>query len=156
MIDVGPLRTMAETSDPQILSRAYLQTILSTLAPASGLLIYSSLKEVPSTYTMPPAVQVPVNSQGVQEVVLVVSSSGYTPVHFAVKRDIPVRLVFRQLGYVGCGNELFIQWGSRQQGHLLLASPTDKQVLEFTPHELGDFPFNCPHRIYEGVMTVQE
>jgi hypothetical protein len=156
MVEVDSLRIMAETSNPQILSRNLVQAILLTLGPASGLQIYSSLKEVPLTYALPPAVQAPVNADGIQEIVLVVSSSGYTPVHFAVKKDIPVRLIFRQLGYVGCGNELLIQWGPQQQGHLILSSPGDKQTLEFTPRQAGDFPFNCPHRIYEGVMTVQE
>ena len=36
---------------------------------------------------------------------LVVSPGGYNPVHFAVKKDLPVRLIFTQLGDVGCGNE---------------------------------------------------
>lgn len=153
---VGTLRVMAETTNWQVLPRSQVQTILSTLGPASGLQTFSSLEEVPLSYTVPPAVQVPVNEQGIQEIVLVVSASGYSPVHFAVKKDMPVRLIFRQLGQVGCGNELSIQWGPQRQAHLILTSPTAKQVIEFTPQQVGDYPFHCPHKIYQGVMTVQE
>jgi hypothetical protein len=105
---------------------------------------------------LPPAEVVPINADGVQEVQLVVSRSGYTPVHFAVKAGIPVRVVFRQLGYVPGGNILLVRWGQQDEQYLVLGSLTDKQVLEFTPQEPGAFRFNCPHDWYEGVMTVQE
>jgi hypothetical protein len=104
---------------------------------------------------LPPAEVVPINAGGVQEVMLVISRSGYTPTHFAVKAGIPVRVVFRQLGYVPGGNILLLRWGSQQEQYLTLSSLTDKQVLEFTPQEPGDFKFNCPHDWYDGVMTVQ-
>jgi hypothetical protein len=156
MIDSGPVRVMAETSDAAILSPEHVRVILTTLAPAGGLLTYTTLDEVPLTAGLPPAEEIPVNENGVQEVVLVISSSGYTPVHFSVKKDIPVRLVFRQLGEVGCGNELHIQWGEGQTGFLSLLNPTDSAFLEFTPQETGDFLFHCSHFIYQGVMTVVE
>ncbi len=105
---------------------------------------------------LPPAEVVPVNADGVQEVVLVISRSGYTPTHFAVKPGVPVRVVFRQLGYVPGGNILLVRWGSQQEQYLTLDSLTDTETLEFTPEEPGDFRFNCPHYWYEGVMTVQE
>jgi hypothetical protein len=155
MTSVGPLRIRGETSHPLIVTRDLLGAILLTLAPASGLEVTTSLEDVDLTDALPPAVEIPLNQEGVQEVVLVVSSSGYTPVHFSVKAGIPVHLIFRQLGNVGCGNELLIQWGPGQQGRLVLSSPTDKQVLEFTPQAPGDFGFNCSHLIYQGVMTVQ-
>jgi hypothetical protein len=104
---------------------------------------------------LPPAEEIPVNADGVQEVMLVVSRTGYTPSHFAVKAGIPVRVVFRQLGYVPGGNILLVRWGQQQKKYLTLSSLTDKQVLEFTPQEPGDFRFNCPHDWYDGVMTVQ-
>ncbi|NLS76162.1 MAG: hypothetical protein GXY76_02770 [Chloroflexi bacterium] len=105
---------------------------------------------------LPPAEEIPVNADGVQEVMLVVSRSGYTPLHFAVKAGVPVRLTFRQLGYVPGGNELFVRWGERKETYLILSSPQDKKTLEFTPEEPGEFRFSCPHDWYEGVMTVRE
>ena len=86
---------------------------------------------------------------------LVISRSGYTPTHFAVKAGVPVRVVFRQLGYVPGGNILLLRWGQQEEKYLTLSSLTDTQVLEFTPQEPGDFMFNCPHTWYDGVMTVQ-
>jgi hypothetical protein len=118
--------------------------------------VAASLEDIAAMLeNLPPAEEVPVNAEGIQEVKLVVSRSGYTPVHFAVKAGIPVRLIFRQLGYVPGGNELFVRWGPRQETYLLLTSPTDKQVLDFTPQEPGEYRFSCPHDWYEGVMTVQ-
>ena len=75
---------------------------------------------------LPPAEEVPVNAEGVQEVMLVVSRSGYTPIHFAVKAGIPVRLIFRQLGYVPGGNELNVRWGA-QEGTYCHAHFSDRQ-----------------------------
>lgn len=156
MTQVGPLRVVASSSNGQLVPRNLMQAILSTLAPASGLHIFSSWEEIPLIVKAPPAVQVPVNENGIQQVMLVVSSSGYTPAHFAVKNNLPVRLTFRQLGQVGCGNELYIQWGPQLWGHLLLATPNETQVLTFTPTLVGTFPFHCPHKVFQGVMTVQE
>jgi hypothetical protein len=105
---------------------------------------------------LPPAEVIPVNAEGIQEVVLVISRSGYTPTHFSVKEGTPVRIIFRQLGYVPGGNILLVRWGSQLEKYLTLESLTDTKVLDFTPGEPGDFRFNCPHYWYEGVMTVTE
>jgi hypothetical protein len=156
MIDNGPLRVMGETTDASILSPEHVRVILTTLGPAGGLLTYSSLKEVPIAAGLPPPEPAPVNASGVQEVVLVVSPSGYSPVHFSVQKGIPVRLTFKQLGEVGCGNELYFPWGAQQSDILVLEKPADTQVLEFTPQESGEFLFHCSHYYFQGVMTVTE
>ena len=85
-----------------------------------------------------------------------VTPNGYSPEHFSVQKGIPVKLTFRQIGQVGCGNEMIFQWDDGKSATLTLASSSDIQTLEFTPGEAGDFRFNCPHLIYRGVMTVQE
>jgi plastocyanin domain-containing protein len=114
------------------------------------------MEEIPVSYSVPPAVDIPVNADGVQELTLVVTPEGYSPVHFAVKKGVPVRLIFRQLGEVGCGDELVVQWGAGKSATLKLDSPGDKQVLEFTPGQVGEFRIHCPHEIYRGVMTVKD
>jgi Cupredoxin-like domain len=154
MIDSGPVRIRGETSDPAILSSEHVKVILNTLAPASGLLTYTTLDDVPLSAGLPPAEEIPINDNGIQEVVLVASPGGYTPVHFSVQKGIPVRLVFRILGDVGCGNELYVQWGAQEIGFLSILNPSDNAVLEFTPEESGDFLFHCSHYIFQGVMTV--
>jgi plastocyanin domain-containing protein len=128
--------------------------MLDTLGPAANRQVYSSVEDVPLSFSVPPPVEVSVGTDGVQELILIVTPQGYSPVHFAVKKNVPVRLIFRQLGEVGCGNELIFQWAPRRSDTLILASAADKQILEFTPEESGEFQFNCPHLIYRGVMTV--
>ncbi len=155
-VTVGSVRVRVQFSAANILSYEQLQLVLETLGPAVNSQVYSSLKEVPVTYSVPPAVDIPVNAEGVQELTLVVTPDGYTPVHFAVKKGMPVRLIFRQIGQVGCGNELIFQWSEGKSTTLKLASSSDKKVFEFTPNQTGDFRYNCPHLIYRGVMTVRD
>jgi hypothetical protein len=154
---IGSLHINVKLSDANILTPTEMQFILDTLGPAANSQVYSSMKDVPVTYSLPPAVEVPLNDRGVQELTLVVQPEGYNPAHFSVKRGIPVHLIFRELGEVGCGDELIFTWGNKGKGQsadLKLASADDKQELEFTPEETGDFQFNCPHHIYVGAMTV--
>lgn len=152
----GAVRIKIELSIPNLVTSEQMQFVLDTLGPAANQQVYSSIQDVPVSDTLPPAVEAPVSTEGVQEVILVVSPQGYSPAHFSVTKDIPVRLTFRQLGQVGCGNELIFNWGAGKSADLVLASPQDKQVLEFTPTEAGVFSFNCPHLIYRGAMTVKD
>jgi len=155
-VEVGSLRVTAVPSSAALLSLAQKRLIVDTLGPPTNRQIYTSASEVPITYSLPPAVDVPVNDTGIQELVLVVTPNGYVPAHFQVKKGVPVKLTFRQLGQVGCGNELIFSWETGQSVELKLASPGDAQVLEFVPRQTGDFPFNCPHLIYRGAMTVKD
>ncbi len=153
---VGPLRVTIVPSSAALLSAAQKQLILDTLGPPTNRQIYTSISEVPVTYSLPPAVVIPVNASGIQELVLIVTPDGYVPAHFQVKKGVPVKVTFRQLGQVGCGNELIFSWETGRSSNLKLASPGDAQVLEFVPRQTGDFRFNCPHLIYRGAMTVKE
>ena len=153
-IQIGSLHINVKISQPGILTAQELQFIFNTLGPAANRQVYSSIKDVPVTYSLPPAVEVPLNDRGVQDVTLVVLPEGYNPAHFSVKKGVPVHLIFRQLGQVGCGDELIFTWGNGKSADLKLASTADKQELLFTPDETGDFQFNCPHLIYRGAMTV--
>ena len=74
---------------------------------------------------------------------------------FSVKKGLPVRLVFRQLGQVGSGRELIFPTGPGNNSSLRLKNEQDQQVLEFTPQTAGDYIFHCPHNMYRGVMTVK-
>jgi hypothetical protein len=155
-VDVGHVRIRLALSAPNLLSSQQVQLVLDTLGPALNRQVYSQIEDVPPSYSLPPAVAAPLNAAGEQEVTLVVTPEGYAPAHFSVRKGVPVRLIFRQLGQVGCGNELIFQWGQKEAATLILASPADKQVLEFVPQETGEFPFNCPHGIYRGAVTVTD
>lgn len=119
--------------------------------------VATSLEDIAAMMAdLPPAEEVPIGADGVQEIRLVVSRSGYTPVHFSVQRGVPVRLIFRQLGYVPGGNELNVRWGPNETTYVQLLSLTDSKQIEFTPPETGEYVYSCPHDWYWGVMTVLE
>jgi hypothetical protein len=150
---VGNIHINVEFSVQNLLSFEQMQLVLDTLGPAANQLVYSDIKDVPLTFSAPPAVEIPVTAEGVQEVLLVVTSQGYDPAHFSVVKDVPVRLTFVQLGQVGCGNEVTIEWGPGSR-HLVLETASDKEVIEFTPGQAGEYLFHCSHYIYRGLMTV--
>ncbi len=153
---IGSLHVLVKVSAPDLLSAQELQFILNTMGPAGNRKVFTSMEDVPITNSLPPAVDIPIDAEGIQALTLIVASQGYTPAHFAVKKGIPVKLTFRQLGQVGCGNELILQQGGNRSTVLTLKDPYDKQEITFTPDAAGDFKFNCPHLIYQGVMTVRE
>ncbi len=130
---------------------------LSEGAPTPVPNVARSLEEIEEQMAnLPPAEEIPVGPDGVQDIKLVVSRSGYTPVHLSVKAGVPVRLTFRQLGYVPGGNELNVRWGPTEGTYIMLASISDTRVLEFTPKVPGEYRYSCPHEWYWGVMTVRE
>ena len=157
-VDVGPTRVSIYTPNADVLPPEKVLAIAETLGPASNQQVFTFVVDQPTIMDVPPAppVEIPVNAQGVQELTLVVTPGGYTPLRFAVKKGVPVKLTFRQLGQVGCGNELIFPADPQSPSTLTLASEQDKQVLEFTPQQSGEFQFFCSHRMYRGVMTVRE
>jgi hypothetical protein len=168
-VRIGALHILVETTTPSTVTllpfdllngsgvtAQQMQFILNTMGPAANRQIFTSMIDVPLAASLPEAVDIPINENGVQEVTLVVTPQGYTPAHFAVKKGVPVRVVFRQVGEVGCGDELVFQWGQGKSADLRLDSADDAQTLEFTPGDAGTFAFHCPHYIYNGAMTVRE
>ncbi|MFZ0533013.1 MAG: cupredoxin domain-containing protein [Anaerolineales bacterium] len=156
-VDIGPLRTSVYSSNVDILPRERILEIAETLGPVSSQQVFTFVVATPVIKEMapPPPVEIPINDQGVQEFTLVVTPGGYDPLRFSVKAGVPVRMTFRQLGQVGCGNELIFPDNPQSPSSLRLANESDQQVLEFTPQQVGDFQFFCSHRMYRGVMTVR-
>ena len=157
-VDIGPLRTAIMSTNMELLPEQQLLAVAEAMGPASNRQVFSFMVDPPEVRQMkpPPPVEIETNAEGVQVVDLIVTPGGYSPLRFAVKRGVPVRLTFRSLGQVGCGNELNFPTGSGGMSSLNLSSPTDKQMLEFTPNESGEFEFFCGHLMYRGVMTVHE
>jgi hypothetical protein len=148
--DIGPLRVSVFSSNTDILSTEQIVATTNSLGPTSNEQVFASIDATPA-----PPVEVKPDEQGVQNLTLVVTPGGYSPLHFSVKRGLPVRLVFRQLGQVGSGKELIFPTGHEKNSSLLLKNAQDQQVLEFTPQTTGDFIFRCPRNTYRGVMTVK-
>jgi len=104
----------------------------------------------------PPPFEVPINERGIQEVNLTITPGSYSPIRFAVKKGIPVKLIFRALGQVGCGNTLIFPADPDNPSALELMSTTDVQTLEFTPQKAGEWIFRCSNDHYRGLFTVRE
>lgn len=157
-IDVGPLRASIYTPNQELLTQEHLLAVAEEMGPASNRQVFSFIVHPPQIREVepPPPVEATINAEGVQEVDLIVTPGGYSPLRFSVKKGLPVRLTFRQLGRVGCGNELNFPIDPDNRVALKLASPADKEVLEFTPTVTGEFEFFCAHLMYKGIMTVRE
>ena len=157
-VDVGPLRTAIYSHNLNVLTKEQILGMAESLGPASNRQVFTFVVEKPVIKEMAPSppMEIKINDQGVQELTLVVTPGGYSPLRFAVKKGIPVRMTFRQLGQVGCGNELIFPANPSSPSELRLKSPQDKQVLEFTPQQAGEFQFQCSHQMYRGIMTVKE
>jgi hypothetical protein len=91
---IDGVRVVVSISKPDLITRSQYLLILDAMEPAASRRIYTSQEEIPSTFSLPLAEEVPINSAGIQEVTLVVSANGYSPLHFAVKKGVPVRLIF--------------------------------------------------------------
>jgi hypothetical protein len=157
-VDVGPLRVSVSTPNLNLISREQLVLMANTLGLASNLQAYSFVTEIPRVQDVvpPPPFEVKTNDQGVQELNLTITPGGYSPMRFVVKKDIPVKINFRALGEVGCGDTLIfpVEGGNSLSAQITTEKPL--QVLEFTPHTVGVVNFNCSTQCYQGVMTVKE
>lgn len=126
-VDIGPLRASVYTSHADQLSKEQILAMADSLGPASNRQVFSFVVDPPKIREVPPPppFEVPVNEQGIQELTLVVTPGGYTPLRFAVKKDLPVRLHFKQLGQVGCGNELIFPSDPQNPQSTVLLSKGD-------------------------------
>ncbi|MBI4785501.1 MAG: cupredoxin domain-containing protein [Chloroflexi bacterium] len=156
--DIGSVRVGVYSPPGSVLSREELLGILETMGPAANRQVSSYLKEKSPIRAAapPPPVEVKTNPQGIQEINLIVTPSGYSPARFALQKGIAARLTFRQLGRVGCGNILVFPASPSSPTILRLASPQDKQVLDFIPTVAGTFEFHCEDNHYKGILIVRD
>lgn len=154
--DVGPMRVSAYTTRQDVVSQEELLQIASTLGPASDAQVFDFVLELPEVRAVepPPPTEIPINEAGIQEFTLVVTPGGYDPVRFQVRKGVPVEMTFRQLGRVGCGNELNFSVDSDTKLSAFLENMAASERLSFTPTETGTFEFHCSHVMYRGLMTV--
>jgi len=157
-VDIGPLRSSIYAPDQTVVDVEHMLAIADNMGPASNRQVFSFVVDPPEVREVqpPPPVEATINAEGVQEVDLIVTPGGYSPLRFSVKVGVPVRLSFRQLGEVGCGNELILPTADGGTASVLLESPTDRKTLDFTPRQVGQYQFFCSHTMYRGVMTVRE
>lgn len=157
-VDIGQLRVSVSSSSLNVASAEQLLQIANTLGLASEDQVYTFKTEPISIYAVapPPPFEVLLNSAGVQELNLTITPGGYSPIRFVVKRGAPVKVNFRLLGEVGCGNVGVIDMGKNGTIGLVVSKDRPLSVVEFTPEETGDFQIYCTHYTYRGIMTVRE
>jgi hypothetical protein len=155
-VDIGPLR-ISISSDQTILSREQLVMSANTLGLASTLQAFTYVTDLPQIKdVVPPApFEVPVNAEGIQELNLTITPGGFSPIRFAVKQDIPVKVNFRALGDVGCGNSIVIPTENGNYASLTVTKTQPLESVTFTPHTAGNLQFNCSSNHFRGVMTVR-
>jgi hypothetical protein len=155
-VDIGATRFSLYTSNLEVVPEEELLAIAETLGPPSNNQVFT-FDAQPKVKDMapPPPYEVQTNAEGIQEFTLVITPGGYDPIRFAVKKGIPVRMHFRMLGQVGCGNELNFPSDPQNPRSLTLDSEKDEEILDFTPQYEGDFQFFCAHQMYRGIMTVR-
>jgi hypothetical protein len=155
--DVGPTRTSIYTGDVGKISREQLLAMAESLGPASNRVVFSFVAQPPQIKDMPaPAPYVVPVKNGVQEFTLVITPGGYDPIRVSVKKGVPVKMRFRMLGQVGCGNELIFPADPDNLSALAVKSPSDEKVLTFTPKRTGGFEFYCGHRMFRGLLFVRQ
>jgi len=87
----------------------------------------------------PPPQEVPVNSEGVQELNLTITPGGFVPIRFEVQKGIPSNQ-FRALGEVGCGNTIMVPTEGLNYAALEVTK-ADVRHYNLTPDEAGQFKF---------------
>jgi plastocyanin domain-containing protein len=91
-----------------------------------------------------------VNETGVQETAITVKG-GYTPDVIVVQKGCPVRLLFTRQESSACSEQVLFP--DFNQSALL---PEGEQVtLEFTPHQAGEYGFQCQMGMLRGKLIVE-
>lgn len=90
-------------------------------------------------------------SNGVQEVRMTQSGSGYSPNQFTVEKGKKVKWIITSTNAFTCASSIVMpKYGidkSLEKG---------ENVIEFVPTETGDIPFSCSMGMYRGKFTVVE
>jgi uncharacterized protein len=87
---------------------------------------------------------------GVQNTLITVTNSGYTPQTITLKKDIPVHLTLNTQNVQNCSRSFTIPALNIQK----LLPETGETVVEFTPHELGPLAFSCSMGMYTGRFNI--
>lgn len=90
-----------------------------------------------------------VMEDGVQVVSMEERSNGYFPNKFTIKKDIPVRWVIDAKDPYSCASALVSsKLGVRKN------LQAGKNIIEFTPKEIGKIKFSCSMGMYSGYFNV--
>ncbi|KKS77712.1 MAG: hypothetical protein UV74_C0013G0102 [Candidatus Woesebacteria bacterium GW2011_GWB1_43_14] len=86
---------------------------------------------------------------GVQEVRMIQSSSGYSPNKFTIVKDIPVKWIVTSKDIYSCASSIVSQQLGIRRGLEL-----GENIFEFTPAQAGTIRFSCSMGMYTGSFNV--
>jgi len=85
-----------------------------------------------------------------QNVEIIITSSGYSPDYFKVKKGLPVTITLKSENAYNCASAFRIP----SLGISRNLQPNETQTFTFTPQEVGQIPFTCSMGMYRGVIEV--
>lgn len=85
-----------------------------------------------------------------QDYQIKILNGGYDPSYIKVKKGLPVKLTLVSNNVYSCALAFRIP----SQNISINLKPTDSQVVEFTPTEVGMIPFSCSMGMYRGTIDV--
>jgi uncharacterized protein len=89
---------------------------------------------------------------GVQNIIINITSSGYDPKYLKVKKGIPVKLTIASHGVYSCA----LAFVMKEFKIETMLDPTDSEVYTFTPNKSGKYIFSCSMGMYSGILEVVE
>lgn len=89
---------------------------------------------------------------GVQEINLTISATGYTPNIIEAKKDIPLRLNVTAEADAGCAREIVFPDFNIDK----IVPAGGSAIIEILPTQEGTFPFRCSMDMVRGQLIVKE
>ena len=123
----------------------------SLVASGSPLSMQSLSKKLTSTNTEQIKSVSSQDSDGIQNVEITVTASGYTPRLVSVKSNKVVRLTLRSTNAYSCASAFRIPALGVARNLL----PNSTEIIEFTPTKTGQIAFSCSMGMYTGVIDVR-
>ncbi|MFA5932888.1 MAG: sulfite exporter TauE/SafE family protein [Microgenomates group bacterium] len=121
-----------------------LSTAYNSWALAGGPIITWGSEENTAQQTIDPNVK--------QDYQIKIINGGYEPAYIKVKKGLPVKLTLVSNNVYSCALAFRIP----SQNISINLKPTDTQIIEFTPTEVGAIPFSCSMGMYRGTIDVVE
>lgn len=85
-----------------------------------------------------------------QDVEITITSRGYSPDYFKVKKGLPVTITLKSQDAYSCASAFRIP----SLGISRNLQPNETQTITFTPEEVGQIMFSCSMGMYRGVIEV--
>lgn len=87
---------------------------------------------------------------GVQKVLITVTSDGYSPRYLKVQQGVPVELTLSSVDVYSCAASFVL----KEFGIKTFLNPTDTKSFTFTPTRKGKFTYACSMGMYTGILEV--